>query len=472
MCSTTSPCVRSSSARRRRVSSSFELRITVLTNSAIRRVVSTASSSNAFGLLADHRQDARRPRRRGRAARRSASGRRAARHASRSTRGSVGRVRGVDVSPRAGGDAREARVPVEAQADVRRGDAGARGCRRSRRPSNHCTAAPSAPARRCARSTIVAVTASGSSSSAEISCCVCDDRVQAAEARCAGAPRCVCACVTSRSDVCTRPSSRTRARVLDVDHRCRPCGGTLARREARDARAAPAARRGWSSSSSGRGESRRVHVAELLDSSTRGGGGGVVRVEQVAVEVADERRVGRLGVQLAVAPLASREPLDELGVAKRDRRRARKQADRVRPRARRTRRRRRCAHRGCRASRRRTRSARARSRPRPASGSAATSGPVVARSTVTSPRRRHSIPSVSSIGIELPARARVGAAATPRSRRRRRRSSRATRRRHAGSSHQAVDDAVHDGVRPRPRARRLRAGVRRVLLAMRASSLT
>ena len=47
MCSTTSPCVLSSSTRRCRASSSFELRMAVLTNSAIRRVVSTATSSNA-----------------------------------------------------------------------------------------------------------------------------------------------------------------------------------------------------------------------------------------------------------------------------------------------------------------------------------------------------------------------------------------------------------------------------------------
>ena len=77
------------------------------------------------------------------------------------------------------------------------------------KPSNHCTAAPSAPVRRCARSTIVCVTASGSSSSAEISCCVCT-------IACSW-PRLVRSRVSfrfrwvmSRSVEWTRPSSSTR----------------------------------------------------------------------------------------------------------------------------------------------------------------------------------------------------------------------------------------------------------------------
>ena len=50
MCSTTCACAPSSSARLARVSSTCEFWNTVLTNCAITRVVSTLSSSKAFGV--------------------------------------------------------------------------------------------------------------------------------------------------------------------------------------------------------------------------------------------------------------------------------------------------------------------------------------------------------------------------------------------------------------------------------------
>ena len=115
---------RSSSTSCRRCSSSFELRSTLLTNSAIKRVVSTASSSKASGLLpriastpttcpsrcSGAQMSDRAP---------------SCSVARRSTRGSVVRVAGVHRFTRHGDEAREACVPADPQADVTSGDPGA-----------------------------------------------------------------------------------------------------------------------------------------------------------------------------------------------------------------------------------------------------------------------------------------------------------------------------------------------------------
>ena len=71
------------------------------------------------------------------------------------------------------------------------------------------------------------------------------------------------------------------------------------------------------------------HAPELVDGVPEQRRGGVVGVRENAVAIADEDRVGGLGVQLAIVALALGETFDELCVPQRDRRGPREQAQRL-----------------------------------------------------------------------------------------------------------------------------------------------
>jgi hypothetical protein len=110
-------------------------------------------------------------------------------------------------------------------------------------------------------------------------------------------------------------------RVLDVDERA-----VLAAESALGAQLAAGpqlrlVRRGHLQLA-GREQHGRVQRAQLVDRVPEHRGGSGICIEQVPVEVADERRIGALRVQLAVLALALGQALDELRVAQRDRRAA------------------------------------------------------------------------------------------------------------------------------------------------------
>ena len=190
MCWTTWPCMRSSSTRVRRVSSSPEFRIAVLTNSAIRRVVSTASSSNACGLRARIESTPSTAPLRKSGAQISDRAQRT-RQASASTRGSVAQSAAYTASSRSAATparlaARSSRRPTCASASPQPT------WKTEAEPSNHCTAAPSAPASRCARSTIVLVTARDRARARRSPAASARSRA-AGRGSCADDPRCACA---------------------------------------------------------------------------------------------------------------------------------------------------------------------------------------------------------------------------------------------------------------------------------------
>ena len=67
-------------------------------------------------------------------------------------------------------------------------------------------------------------------------------------------------------------------------------------------------------------EGASVHSSELVERVPEERRGSFVGIREVAVAIADQDRVGGLGMQLAVVPLDLGEPVDELCVAKCDRR--------------------------------------------------------------------------------------------------------------------------------------------------------
>ena len=194
-----------------------------------------------------------------------------------------------------------------------------------------------------------------------------------------------------------RPSSRTRAEYSTS------IGAPSLRRKRRSARSSRSARargnaRAVASSSAGSTSSRACIERSSSTVYQSSAAAASFASSRFPSSVADECRVGRLVVELAVAALAVGEPLDQRGVAQRDRRGLRRAVARSRSRPCRTRCRRRCARRGCRGSRRRRRSGRARSRLRFGGQRHFQVAPSDARSTCTSPVRTHSMPSVSSSG--------------------------------------------------------------------------
>ena len=323
MCSTTWSFSRSCSRRAPRCCSSFVVRSTAPMNSAIKRAVSTASSSNACGsrpriertpITAPSRWSGaqisdRIPRRP---------------HTSPSVRGSIDVSAEYTASPFSAASAREACRAVESKPDVPGRDPGGVVVDRL---------VPFEPLHRRAVGAAEALCAQDDRARQRFVVELergdlllrLDDRMQPAEAR----PQTLLVAPPLR-DVAQRgvhPAAvQDAARVLDHDlgavlAKERPLGPELAR--SHELLGLERRRRELYR----REQLLRPQATQLGDRAQEEGRRSIVRVDDHVVRVEHEDRVGRAVVQLAVAAFARAELRDQLGVSKRDRRACREHAD-------------------------------------------------------------------------------------------------------------------------------------------------